>query len=209
MKKILHAIAGAGEGGAEEFFFRLVRALQRRGVPQSVVMRMGRYSTLMIRSGFVPSLAKYGGMLDFTTVPRLRRAFDSVAPDIVFSWMSRATQFVTRARGGRTFVHVSRLGGYYDLKYYRGCNHLIGNTPDIVDYLVREGWPRDRAHFIPNFVDEAQAAPARRTDFHLGMKTVFSKLTFPLLDLPFIMNRVISPKVKILEQRAKSDNLRN
>ena len=84
MKKILHAIAGAGEGGAEEFFFRLVRALQRRGVPQSVVMRKGRYSTSMIRSGFVPSLAKFGGMLDFTTVPRLRRAFDSVAPDVVF-----------------------------------------------------------------------------------------------------------------------------
>jgi glycosyltransferase involved in cell wall biosynthesis len=165
MKKILHAIAGADEGGAEEFFVRLVLALQRCAVPQSAVMRLGRRSTALIRTGLVPTLAPFGGVFDFATVPRLRRTIDSFAPDIVLSWMSRATKFVTRAKGQRRFVHCGRLGGYYDLKYYRGCDHLIGNTPDIVDYLVREGWPKERAHFVPNFVNDSAAAPARRGDF--------------------------------------------
>jgi len=165
VKKILHVIAGADEGGAEEFFVRLVLALQRREVPQSVAARIGRYSAALIRAGLAPTLAPFGGMLDFSTVPRLRRACDAFAPDVVLSWMSRATQFVSRARGTRNFVHAARLGGYYDLKYYRGCDHLIGNTPDIVDYLVRQGWAADRAHYIPNFVDETNAASARRGDF--------------------------------------------
>jgi glycosyltransferase involved in cell wall biosynthesis len=69
--------------------------------------------------------------------------------------MSRATQLCPRG----DFVHVARLGGYYDLKYYRRCDHLIGNTRDIVTYLVRAGWPEDRAHYLPNFVPE-MTAPA-------------------------------------------------
>jgi glycosyltransferase involved in cell wall biosynthesis len=165
VKKILHVIAGAHEGGAEEFFLRLVLALRRRDVPQSVATRTSRYSAALVRAGLEPMLAPFGGMLDLATVPRLRRVCDSFAPDVVMSWMSRATQFVTRARGSRNFVHVARLGGYYDLKYYQGCDHLIGNTPDIVDYLVRGGWAAERAHYIPNFVDETSATPARRGDF--------------------------------------------
>jgi glycosyltransferase involved in cell wall biosynthesis len=59
-------------------------------------------------------------------------------------------------------VHVARLGGYYDLKYYRRCDHLIGNTTDIVAYLARQGWPKERAHYLPNFVSAAKALPVPR-----------------------------------------------
>jgi hypothetical protein len=47
--------------------------------------------------------------------------------------------------------HVARLGGYYDLRYYRRCDHLIANTRDIVDYIVRSGWAAERVHYLPNF----------------------------------------------------------
>ena len=50
----------------------------------------------------------------------------------------RCNRKAWRAARTRT-VQVGRLGGYYDLKYYRSCDHLIGNTPDIVRYLVEEG----------------------------------------------------------------------
>jgi glycosyltransferase involved in cell wall biosynthesis len=61
-------------------------------------------------------------------------------------------------------VHVGRLGGYYDLKYYRRCDHLIGNTRALVDWAMRRGWPRERAHYLPNFVpDTAAAAPLDRS----------------------------------------------
>jgi glycosyltransferase involved in cell wall biosynthesis len=57
-------------------------------------------------------------------------------------------------------VHVARLGGYYDLKYYRRCDHLIGNTRAIVDYAIAKGWPRERITYLPNFVPDSAAAAA-------------------------------------------------
>ncbi len=68
--------------------------------------------------------------------------------------MSRATRLCPCG----DFVHVARLGGYYDLKYYRRCDHLIGNTRAIVDYATSKGWPRERIVYLPNFVPDAAAA---------------------------------------------------
>jgi glycosyltransferase involved in cell wall biosynthesis len=77
--------------------------------------------------------------------------------------MNRASRSCSRARGGRGPVQIGRLGGYYKLKYYRGCDHLIGNTPDIVEHLLREGWPKEKARYVPNFVDAAPAPPVGRS----------------------------------------------
>lgn len=63
------------------------------------------------------------------------------------------------------FVHIARLGGYYDLKYYGDCDHLVGNTEDIVEYLTEQGWPREKAHYLPNFVSGEQAPPLDRSDY--------------------------------------------
>jgi glycosyltransferase involved in cell wall biosynthesis len=56
------------------------------------------------------------------------------------------------------FVHVARLGGYYDLKYYQRRHHLIGNTRPIVDHAVASGWSRERIHYLPNFLPDARSA---------------------------------------------------
>jgi glycosyltransferase involved in cell wall biosynthesis len=56
-------------------------------------------------------------------------------------------------------IHVGRLGGYYDAKYYRHCDHLIANTEDIREWLIGEGFRADTVHFLPNFVS-AMPAPA-------------------------------------------------
>ena len=68
--------------------------------------------------------------------------------------MSRATAKCPRG----PFVHVARLGGYYDLKYYRACDHLIANTRGIADYLIAAGRPADRVSVIGNFVDVERPA---------------------------------------------------
>src|SRR5439155_20023591 len=39
------------------------------------------------------------------------------------------------------------------------CDHLIGNTHDLVTNFIAQGWPASRAHYLPNFVD-AEPAPA-------------------------------------------------
>ena len=81
--------------------------------------------------------------------------------------MSRATAKCPRGN----FVHVGRLGGYYDLKRYRACDHLIANTQDIVDYLVSEGWPKDKAHYLPNFVSEEKALAVPREGLYTPDRT--------------------------------------
>lgn len=151
MTRLLQAMAGARHGGAENFFVRLAGALQRGGEEQRVLIRRDPARAAQLRAAGVDvAEAAFGGRFDFSTGRAFRREVAAWRPDIVLTWMSRATQFCPR--GG--FVHLARLGGYYDLKYYRHCDHLIGNTRGIVDYAVSQGWAPDRVHHLPNFVPE-------------------------------------------------------
>jgi len=160
--RLLQVMAGAQHGGAEAFFCRLAIALQRAGQVQSVAIRQNpdRAATLRAASVVVTELP-FGGWLDFTTRPALKRLIRAFEPDCALTWMNRASA----ALPAGPFIRIARLGGYYDLKYYRRSDHLIGNTRDIVDYLIRQGWPAARAHYLPNFVDATAAAPLDRARF--------------------------------------------
>ena len=161
--RVLQAIAGAHHGGAEEFFTRLIPALARAGLDQRVVIRRDEERAYALRKQGVDAVElPFGGLLDWWTRPGLRREIEAFAPHVVFTWMNRATWKCPRPRDGIRFIHVARLGGYYDLHYYKACDHLIGNTVDIVDYLRRSGWPPARAHYLPNFVDATRAQPLAR-----------------------------------------------
>jgi len=161
--RILQTMAGAEFGGAEVFFTRLAIALQKTNIEQRVIIRENAARARMLREGGVdPVQLPFGGALDFKTGFGIKREINKFQPDIVLSWMNRATKKTPAGKG--KFVKVARLGGYYDLKYYRDCDHLVGNTQDIVDYLVKEGWPQDRAHYLPNFVVSEQAEPVSRMD---------------------------------------------
>ena len=160
--RVLQAMAGAEQGGAEAFFERLVIALHRTGAHQHVLIRRNpERAERLRRAGLNPVELPFGGALDFTTRRTFAKEIAKFQPHVVMTWMNRATAMCPKGN----FVHVARLGGYYDLKYYRACDHLIGNTPDIINHLVREGWPADRAHYVPNFVDvDPDAAPMPRAD---------------------------------------------
>lgn len=159
MTRLVQAMAGAAQGGAEAFFERLVVGLAGTDIVQRVVMRREPARAARLRNaGIEPVELAFGGGLDLLTRRRFRRAIADFAPDVVLTWMNRATRLCPRG----DFVHVARLGGYYDLKYYRRCDHLIGNTRDIVAYLVRAGWPAARAHYLPNFVSDRPAPPVAR-----------------------------------------------
>src|SRR5690349_5636966 len=156
-RRVLQAIAGATHGGAEGFFTRLAAALQRAGQPQRVLIRRNSSRARSLRAAGVPvgELA-FGGIFDLGTRLAFAREIAAWCPDIVLTWMSRATRVCPRG----DFVHVARLGGYYDLKYYRRCDHLIGNTRAIVDYAIANGWPCERISYLPNFVPDARAEAA-------------------------------------------------
>ncbi|MBV9521639.1 MAG: glycosyltransferase, partial [Alphaproteobacteria bacterium] len=156
--RVLQAIGGARHGGAEQFFLRLVPALHRAGQDQLALVRHAAHAEHLRRSGVAVSELPFGGLLDFTTGRGFGRAARQYRPDIILTWMSRASRLCPRG----DFVHVARLGGYYDLKNYRNCDHLIGNTRDLVAHFVRQGWPAERAHYLPNFVEAAPRTPVER-----------------------------------------------
>jgi glycosyltransferase involved in cell wall biosynthesis len=156
-RRLLQAIAGAQHGGAEIFFLRLATALQRAGEQQRVLIRRDAARAQTLRSaGVAVAELSFGGAFDWATRLGFRQEIAAWRPDIVLTWMSRATRHCPRG----DFVHAARLGGYYDLKYYQGCDWLIGNTRAIVDYAVAKGWPRERIAYLPNFVPDASAAVA-------------------------------------------------
>ncbi len=155
----MQIMAGARYGGAEAFFMRLVPALARAGIEQGVVIRRHDERARALRAaGLDPLELRFGGRLDFATGPRLARALAAFRPSVVLCWMNRAARFCRRGE----YALVARLGGYYDLKYYRHCDHLIANTRDIRDYLIRQGWPANRATYLPNFVESVPAEAADR-----------------------------------------------
>lgn len=141
-------------------FTRLCVGLHAAGLDQKVLARFNADRFTALRAGGIEPLElPFGGLFDWRTGPGFRRAIAGFSPDVVLTWMSRATRFCPAQVREHPFVHVARMGGYYDMKYYRHCDHLVGNTQDIRDYFLREGWPAEKAHYLPNFID-AQPAPA-------------------------------------------------
>ncbi|SDD07120.1 glycosyltransferase [Belnapia rosea] len=161
--RIAHVIAGAPMGGAEAFFERLALAQFHAGEAILAVIRTdpGRAARL-VEGGLAPVQLPFGGPFDFRTGPALRAALVAFQPQVVVSWANRASRFAGRLRrGGAPWPLVGRLGGYYDLKYYRGCDALVGNTADIRDWCIAQGWPATHAHTVPNFAaDLSGAMPA-------------------------------------------------
>ena len=160
--RLMQIMAGAKTGGAENFFMRLAPALARAGLDQLTVIRKNEERRKTFDDANVPvQELKFGGKLDILTPRKLQQLANDFQPDIALAWMNRASAIMPKG----DFVKVARLGGYYDLKYYQRCDHLVGNTQDICDYLIKQGWPKDKTWYLPNFVDEERLPPVNRADF--------------------------------------------
>lgn len=160
--RLLQVMAGAAHGGAEAFFERMVAALARAGVRQHLAIRAApARAARLAPTGAAISQHRFGSRLDLLTPLQLSRAAKRFQPDVTLAWMSRAAVMTPKRAG----VVAARLGGYYNLKYYRNCRHLIGNTKDICDYIIRQGWPAERTHYLPNFVDAEPRPPVDRAAF--------------------------------------------
>ena len=110
-------------------------------------------------AGLDPAGLRFGGRLDLLTPWRLGRLARSYAPNVM-TWMSRASMMMPAG----PWVHIARLGGYYDLN--AGAAVICWATRDITRY-VHQGWPADRVHYFPNFVDATPGAPPSRASLDL------------------------------------------
>jgi glycosyltransferase involved in cell wall biosynthesis len=149
--RIAQVMAGAKTGGAEAFYERLTLALHKAGEDVlSVIRKDAARAARMAVQGLVPVQLGFGGPLDVLTRRRLSLLLRHHRPQVTVAWMNRAARHTPSG----DWTLVGRLGGYYDLKYYRRCDHLVGNTRDLVGWMVRQGWPADRAHYLPNFAED-------------------------------------------------------
>ncbi len=154
--RIANLMAGAGIGGAEAFYERLTLALPGAGFEVLPVIRADAARAARL-AALRPVQLRVGGPLDLLTKPRLRRVLRGFRPAIAMAWMNRAARHAPTG----PWALVGRLGGYYDLKYYRHCDHLVANTQDLVRWITAQGWPAGRVHHLPNFADDLHGiAPA-------------------------------------------------
>ena len=161
--RIAHVMGGAAMGGAEAFYERLTLAQHAAGEEVLAVIRQEAARAARLRAGgLAPVELPMGGYFDLVTRPRLGRVLAGFQPRVVVAWANRAGRYAGAVkRRGAPWTLVGRMGGYYDLKYYRHCDHLVGNTRDLRDWIIGQGWPAARTHHVPNFAhDFAGVAPA-------------------------------------------------
>jgi glycosyltransferase involved in cell wall biosynthesis len=160
--RIAQVMAGAPNGGAELFYERMTVALAGVGQDVLPLLRIdeGRAGRLAA-AGLMPQEFRFGGPLDVFTKPALARALRKFRAEIAVAWMSRAAAKLPHG----DWVNVGRLGGYYDLKYFGSCEHLVGNTRGIVAWIAEQKtWPREKIHYLPNFVEDFGDAEAAARD---------------------------------------------
>jgi glycosyltransferase involved in cell wall biosynthesis len=162
-------MAGAATGGAELFFERLTLAQHRAGDAICAVIRTdpGRAERL---AALAPVQLGFGGQLDLLTSRRLRATLTAFAPRVAVAWMNRAARFAPRG----DWVLAGRLGGYYDLAYYKRCDHLVGNTRALAAWITAEGWPAAHTHYLPNFAPDLAGAAPERLDVPQGAPLILA-----------------------------------
>ena len=149
-------MAGADEGGAELFYERLIPALIRGGDDILPVVRSRTRAERLRAGGARPARYPFGGTLDPLTRPLLVRRLERFGPRVAVAWMGRAAHHAPTG----DWVLVGRLGGQYRLSRFAHCDHLVANTPALVDWIRAEGWPAARVHYLPNFVPDHSGAAA-------------------------------------------------
>jgi glycosyltransferase involved in cell wall biosynthesis len=163
-------MAGSSAGGAELFFERLCAALHEAGDEVLPVIRRNEARSARIRAaGLAPVQVGFGGALDFWTRLRIARRLHRFAPRVAVAWMGRAAR---HAPSG-PWVLVGRLGGYYDLRQFARCDHLVANTPALVTWIVEQNvFPPGRVHYLPNFSPDLRGAAPASLPVPAGAKLV-------------------------------------
>lgn len=143
-------MAGSDGGGAETAFAELCAAQKSAGVDVHAACRPSSRNAMMREAGVPLTELKFGGMLDFATTRKLKKQISDMRPDVIVTWMNRAAKKLPVVKGT---PWIARLGGYYNLKNYKGVDHFVVNAPDIGRWMEDQGVKHERIAHIPNFAE--------------------------------------------------------
>ena len=153
----IHVLGSHELGGADRFYIRLIEALTQAGHPCLAVLRPHSPVVPLLPAHIEQVHLPLASKWDLYSRWRLTRLIAAREPDVVQTYMGRATRLTRLPKGSRA-LHVARLGAYYKIDgYYRHAHAWVGNTRDICDYMVRQGLPAERVFYIGNFVPPPRA----------------------------------------------------
>lgn len=164
--KILSIISGSKKGGAESFFERLSISLKsKKNVNLKVIIKRNKDRFLYLKKYKIDVTQLYFfNFLKLFTTEKIKIILDNFKPDIVLTWMNRASSNLPENINA-SCVFIGRLGGYYKIKNYINCDHLIANTKGIKKYLINQGWDKNKIKLLPNFVNENNFSKLKKTSF--------------------------------------------
>lgn len=157
---VMQVVAGARHGGAETFTTDLFVALHEAGLRQVVVTRPWPERVARLRAAGLTVIEE---RLAFALPPplgrwRLARIIARANPALVAAYMGRAARIAPRGA-------IGWFGGYYDLKRYRACRHLVAITPHMRDDMLKRGADPAKLSLIPTFAQLEEAPALPRTAF--------------------------------------------
>jgi glycosyltransferase involved in cell wall biosynthesis len=159
--RVMHVMAGAEEGGAENIMLESVLALAEAGHVQHVVtrpdnaFRAGKFTV----AGIGVDTASFNPSWPFPTRKTIAGAIETFKPDIIEYWMGRAGQFAPAEHRARS---LAWYGGYYKLARFRNCEWHVGLTIDLLRHIRAQGVAEDRSAIIHTYADFEGAAPVDR-----------------------------------------------
>jgi len=159
--KVLHVMAGADTGGAENIFLESVVALADAGVEQFVVTRDNNdfRTETFNRLGIPVRFANFHNYIRFSTKRVVAEAIEEFKPDVIEYWMRRAGTYAPAKYRAR---NVGWYGGYYQLARFKHCEWHVTLTPNLLDHITDQGVREDKAHIIHTYADMNNAAPTDR-----------------------------------------------
>ena len=160
--KVLQVMGSGADGGAETYFVDAVLALNEIGLDQAVFVRpqCNRIDLMKERVGKVYE-AGFDNFLRFPTHLKMRKIIRDYKPDIIQYWMNRAGSY--SVKGNHT--GVAWFGDYCSLKHFKDCTYYVGVTPEIVEYEIKQGAPREKSRVIHTIAPESSREKLKRADF--------------------------------------------
>jgi len=158
--RVMHVMAGAEQGGAENIFLESVLALAETRIEQFVITRPNnsfRLEQFQI-AGIETRTADFSNWFRWPTQKVISDTVATFDPDIIEYWMGRAGTYALKHRGR----NIGWYGGYYKLKRFRNCSHHIGLTRDLVRHINQQGVEDSRIGLVHTYAEFKEVEPASR-----------------------------------------------
>lgn len=148
--KILHVIAEKTlRGGTEILCVSLIKALKEGNTFQEIIVREGTPSEIAdnIRPLHIPIHVLPLQKRCFKTFWGLRKITRTFKPDIIVSWLPRASELIPKG----AWIHCAQVTWHRGIDGYEKANYLIVPTRHMKTHFSSLGVPSTHIEILPHF----------------------------------------------------------